>query len=406
MSLSPKWPAATPQEAARTGAAGNGGDPSRPLRLLHVCAGNLYGGVEALLTTLAGGREACPGLEHEFAVCFPGRLGDELRQRGVMVHDLGPVRFRRPWQVWRARRRLREVLHRRRPDWVIGHASWPYALAVPPARRQGVPVAYWAHARPHWAGWPDWLAWRWRPALCLANSRYTADGIGRMFPGVDCVPFYCPVPEPAYQVSPEQRASLRAQLQTPADAVVIAMAARLDPYKGHDLLLEALGRLRSLSGWTCWLIGGAQRRQEAAYLSRLQRRAAALGLTERVRWLGQRRDVPALLACADIYCQPNRTAEPFGIAFVEALFAGLPVVTMAIGGALEIVDDSCGRLVPPGDVPAVAEALGELIADEKLRRRLGAAGPGRARALCHVPQQLAHLHHILAAASVPGADSP
>ena len=67
-----------------------------------------------------------------------------------------------------------------------------------------------------------------------------------------------------------------------------------------------------------------------------------------MRWLGQRRDVPELLAAADIYCQPNVGAEPFGIVFVEALYTGLPVVTTALGGALEIIDASCGVLVPPG----------------------------------------------------------
>ena len=60
-------------------------------------------------------------------------------------------------------------------------------------------------------------------------------------------------------------------------------------------------------------------------------------------------DVPRLLAAADIHCQPNISPEPFGIAFIEALAAGLPVVTSAIGGAIEIVDDTCGRLVPASD---------------------------------------------------------
>ena len=56
----------------------------------------------------------------------------------------------------------------------------------------------------------------------------------------------------------------------------------------------------------------------------------------------QRDDVPRLLAAADIFCQPNLGPEPFGIGFVEALSAGLPVITTATGGALEIVDGDCG----------------------------------------------------------------
>src|SRR5207302_1246255 len=102
-----------------------------------------------------------------------------------------------------------------------------------------------------------------------------------------------------------------------------------------------------------------------------------------------------LLAAADIHCQPNTGPEPFGITFIEALYAGLPVVTTGIGGALEIVDGSCGILVEPGDPAALAAALGRLIEDRDLRARLGAAGPARAAALCEPRAQLQTLAHAL-----------
>src|SRR5262249_28306642 len=75
--------------------------------------------------------------------------------------------------------------------------------------------------------------------------------------------------------------------------------------------------------------------------------------------------------------------------------AALPVVTSAMGGALEIVDDTCGSLLPPGDRSALAESLGKLIQDSKLRGRLGAAGPGRARQLCDPATQLGELKLLL-----------
>jgi glycosyltransferase involved in cell wall biosynthesis len=99
-------------------------------------------------------------------------------------------------------------------------------------------------------------------------------------------------------------------------------------------------------------------------------------------------DVARLLAAADIHCQPNTGPEPFGITFIEALYAGLPVVTTAIGGALEIVDGSCGIMIELNDPAALAEALGRLIEDRELRTRLGAAGPARATALCEPRAQL------------------
>jgi glycosyltransferase involved in cell wall biosynthesis len=101
-----------------------------------------------------------------------------------------------------------------------------------------------------------------------------------------------------------------------------------------------------------------------------------------VRFLGERRDVPLLMRAADLYCQPNEMPEPFGVVFAEAMLAGLPVVTASMGGAPEVVSEACGRLVAPGDTVALTRALGELIEDAALRARLGAEGPGRARARC------------------------
>jgi glycosyltransferase involved in cell wall biosynthesis len=113
------------------------------------------------------------------------------------------------------------------------------------------------------------------------------------------------------------------------------------------------------------------------------------------------------LAAADLHCQPNTGPEPFGLAFAEALHAGRPVVTCAHGGALEIVDDTCGVLVPPGDAAALAAALRGLIDDPGRRMRLGAAGPARAGALCDPGAAAARLRDLLAglAARSPGANT-
>ena len=156
----------------------------------------------------------------------------------------------------------------------------------------------------------------------------------------------------------------------------------MEEWKGQAVLLEALGRLRHHTGWTLWMAGGAQRPSEARYLQSLRDAAERLGIADRVRFLGHRTDVPALLNLSDIFCQPNLAPEPFGISLVEAMSAGLPVVTSAAGGALEIVNESCGVLVPAGDAAALAVALERLILDSAERQRLGRAGPSRAAELC------------------------
>jgi glycosyltransferase involved in cell wall biosynthesis len=194
----------------------------------------------------------------------------------------------------------------------------------------------------------------------------------------------------------ETRNAIRKELSTPEEAAVIIQASRLEAWKGQRLLLEALSQLRQVAGWICWIAGGAQRPSEATYLEELKSMTVASGIADRVRFLGQRSDVSELLGSADIHCQPNTQPEPFGVAFIEALYAGLPVVTTSMGAAVEIVDPQCGVLVP-ADSAALADALNRLIGSRASRERLGAAGPATAAALCDPGRQFARLHQALAA---------
>jgi glycosyltransferase involved in cell wall biosynthesis len=109
-----------------------------------------------------------------------------------------------------------------------------------------------------------------------------------------------------------------------------------------------------------------------------------------------------LPAAADLHCQANAAPEPFGIAYVEALAAGLPVVASRAGGAIEIVDESCGVLVSPGDVNALAAALERLIVDRPFRARLAAGAPARAQHLSDPATQMARLADALTAMSPAG----
>ena len=135
----------------------------------------------------------------------------------------------------------------------------------------------------------------------------------------------------------------------------------------------------------------------------MKRIAEEAGIGERVAFLGQRSDVPALMRAADIYCQGNRGPEGFSLAFLEAGFCGLPIVTTDLGGAAEMVDPSTGILVPPGeDVTAFSEALRSLIVDADRRAAFGARAREKAIRACDTGQQLRRLADLLAGA---GAES-
>lgn len=365
---------------------------SAAVRVLHCSSGNLYGGVETLLATLA--RQESPGLRAEFALCFEGRSSAEVRAAGAEVHLLAPVRFSRPWTVWQARRALRRLLAARPFDVVVCHGGWPHAICAPVARRAGKRLVFWLHDLAGGTHWVERQAARTTPELALAGSHCAAETLTRLFPAAPRAVLHPPV-VPRGVDRHEARAGVRSELAVPAEAVVIVMASRLDPIKGHARLIDALGRLKDRPGWACWVAGGAQRPLEIAYLNDLEQQAREAGLGERVRFLGHRGDVPRLLAAADVLCQPNLRPESFGLAFIEAMDAALPVVTTRLGAAAEVVDDSCGILVPPDDPEALAGALAALLDDPALRLRLGSAGPARARALCDPAAALARLEALL-----------
>jgi len=349
------------------------------LRALHVANGRLFGGIERMLVTLAEPASVGFGVEHEFAVCAPGRLIDALRASGASARLLGDVRLSAPASVWKARLALRETIERTRPDVLICHAPWAFALFASVGRRCQVPVVWWQHDRA--TGEP--LIERWarstRADLVISNSRWTARSAHVLHPHAPVVVVPCPVSIPDPPGS-RARTELRRSLGAEAGDVVILSASRLESWKGHLQLLRALGRLKTDRAWKLWLAGGAQRPHEIAYQADLEREVARLGLEDRVGLLGERTDVPALMAAADLFCQANERPEPFGIVFGEALLSGLPVVTAAMGGATEVVDETCAGLYDPTDPDGLTTMLQMLLDNADVRSRLAAAGPAHARA--------------------------
>ena len=372
-------------------------------RVLHLYAGNLYGGIERLLDTLARLKHLAPEMEPEFGLCFRGRMWDELAAAGVPLHDLGAVRISRPWTVLRARRTLKALLKQRKYDAVVCHACWPHVVFAPAVRAAGVRLINWVHDDLKGKHWIERWASRTPPDAVIVNSDFSAKSVAKVFPHVPSEVVYYPNEGAVIADPSATRTAVRAELNTPDDAVVILLASRLERWKGAAVLVEALGKLASIPGWIAWLAGGPQRPSEQQFFQELQHRAKELGVADRVRFLGQRSDVSNLMASADVYCQPNTGPEPFGIAFIEALAAGLPVVTSDIGGGQETINATCGILTQPNDPESVAKALETLIGNPGERRRLGEAGPGRALSLCDPTRQLPAICRVIFGTKTAGA---
>jgi glycosyltransferase involved in cell wall biosynthesis len=166
----------------------------------------------------------------------------------------------------------------------------------------------------------------------------------------------------------DMRARVRHELGIADDAVVVGTVARLDPVKDLQTLIQAVGHQ------------GAQGAQEARMVllvigdgserARLEASARAAGAGSSVRFLGHREDARDLLAACDVYANSS-ISEGISLTILEAMAAGLPVVATRAGGTPEIVDATCGRLVPLRDPKALANALSELAADPALAQTLG-----------------------------------
>jgi glycosyltransferase involved in cell wall biosynthesis len=183
------------------------------------------------------------------------------------------VRVSRPQTVRRARRALRALLASGRFDRVICHASWSHAIFGGLIRRTGIPLVVWAHDVLAGKHWTERWARRTPPDLAVCNSAFTAASVDAIHSGVPLVVVHPPVEAAAIHLSPVERAAVRAELDTSADASVVVQASRMESWKGHTVLLEALARLSDRDPWVCWLIGGGQRPHELAYLEALRARA-------------------------------------------------------------------------------------------------------------------------------------
>lgn len=359
--------------------------------ILHIYSGNLFGGVERMLISLAdvGGQSD----QHSFALCFEGQLSAALSQLGAQTQFLNNPRLRNPLSILRSRKALKRTLDTRRFDRVICHGIWSYCMFAPTIRNAGhSPILYLHDAPDARNAYYRW-AWRNPPRLCIANSEYTRGLVNSLRPTVP-VEVVHPLVNPPLAPQLQAISALRTDLGATQDNVVILLASRFDPLKGHRNLLHALHALRDRPQWRCWIAGAPQRAKEILYKEELLKLIAELGLRDRVTLIGHRNDMDKVLAACDIYCQPNETPETFGMVFVEALYAGKPVVGSALGGTLEIVLDECGTLCAT-EPAALSKALAPLIERPELRVNMGKSGPTRAAMLCSAEQFFPRLRHAL-----------
>jgi len=344
------------------------------IRVLHVIATLDRAGTEQQLAHL------CRRLNRsEFmpAVCCltrGGPLEAELKAGGVPVRIL---RKRGRWDLAVISRAMR-VIRQFRPD--ILHTWLPTANTL--GRTAGlaarVPVLIASErAADAWKGMLRRLADRLLTsysARIITNSaavrRFLAEQIGLPQRKIAVIRNGLDLDEFDAELAQAPANSLPAISGQP---IIVGTVARLEPQKGIKFLIAAFSRLpRELGEVELWIVGGGPQERQ------LREEAGATRVTGRIRFLGHRPDVPALLARFDLFVLPSLW-EGLPNAVLEAMAARRAVVATAVDGTPEAVEhEKTGLLVPPADAAALAAAIERLLRDPALRRAFGEAGRRKA----------------------------
>jgi glycosyltransferase involved in cell wall biosynthesis len=195
------------------------------------------------------------------------------------------------------------------------------------------------------------------------------------------------------------RDEIRREFGIGADAPVVLTVCRLFEAKGARQLIEALPAIRAHHPDVRLLIVGSE--MQHGFKKELEDLARDLGLGDNVTFTGQRRDVPELMAAADVYAMPSQW-EPFGLVFAEAMAMRLPVIALDNGGTPEVVTHGVtGLLSPLGDQQALASNLCTLLCDPERRAAMG--DRGRARVVDHFPltRMARDIEHVYTALAAP-----
>lgn len=219
----------------------------------------------------------------------------------------------------------------------------------------------------------------------VATSHYTADSVRASAPNARLEVVHPALDVARFDPARIDRAAARARLGVAGTRhVLLGVVAQLTPWKGQDTAIEALRLLREQRvDAHLLLIGSAKfvarstRFDNEAYVARLHRLIADVGLEDRVSWLGERDDVPQLVRALDVLLLPSHE-EPLGRALIEAMALEVPVLATNVGGPPELIRDGCeGYLLPPGEPAAWEQAVRRVVESPEHGRELGRAGRAR-----------------------------
>lgn len=328
-------------------------------RIIHIIPSLAVGGTERQLLLIL------PALQVYFdneVVCLneEGPIAEQLRQRGIVVHNLRGRFHGNPLVSWR----LFWLLRHRRPAAVITYLFYADTIGRIIGRLAGIRTIITSHRSRLFGPWywhqldrfTRWLVTHYtvqteatkqalQDVLKLSSSRLTV------------------IPNAVALLSTNQPAAH-------AELIMICVA-NLKPEKGLPLLIEAFTKIASLRPMQLWLVGEGPERVA------LEKQIAASPARDHIHLLGAQTDIPALLTKSDIFVLPT-LIEGMSNALLEAMAAGLPCVTSNIPVNQEVIANNVnGLLFQMNSLVSLTEQVTRLVTDQGLRARLGAAARAR-----------------------------
>ena len=363
-------------------------------RVLHLRNSDRFGGPERLIVEQAARARRTRPVVATFA--RPGAtsaFADALAARGVETVVVPQAGSYDPRVVGR----VRELIARTGAEVLVGHDYKANLILAAAARRTRLPRAAVVHgytAEDRKVAFFEAVDRRLlrRAAAVVAVSAATRDalvGAGVPADRVHLIENAVDVAAVAADAAAGRDDLRAAWALAPSDLAVVALG-RFSPEKGHPVLLEAFRAVADAVPTARLVLVG-----DGVLEADLRRAAAALP-AGRVVFAGWRTDPARCLGAADLFVLPSHR-EGLPLAVLEAMAAGIPVVATRVGGVPDALDGgACGRLVPPGDAPALASALVGLLRDPAARRDLAVAAAARVRAHHDAPGQAAALEALFA----------
>ncbi len=353
------------------------------MKVIHIIIGLNLGGAESMLARLIEThKQTSPSFQHSvISLTTEGEIGAQLRRTGIEVRALGMVSmFHTPWTLVR----LVQLLRQECPDIVqtwMYHADLLGGLA---ARVAGIQTVLWGIRTSDITKGGSrltqvirWLCARlsWfvpKRIICVAEAaRLLHVALGYREDLMKVIPNGLDVDQMV--AHPNAVATLRYEKSLTLNTLVVGMVGRFNEVKGQKNFIRAAGLIANLHPNVRFLMVGRGCDETNPELVSW---IAETSYPERFLLLGERQDVPVCLAAMDIFVLPSRT-EGFPNVLAEAMAMGRPCVTTDVGDTALVLGD-CGKVVPPDDVPALAQALDHMLAiSPSVRLALGMAGRQR-----------------------------